>query len=59
MSKDEIRSILRAEGSVAGDSAFEVEQFRRLQEAQAKNRIQGFETITLTCGNVLSLICCS
>lgn len=59
MSKEEIRSILRAEGSAAGDSAFEIEQLRRLQESQAKNRIQGFETITLTCSNFLSLICCS
>ena len=36
MSKEEIRSILRAEGSAAGDSAFEIEQLRRLQESQAE-----------------------
>lgn len=58
MNRDEVRNNLRTEGGAAGSPLFELEQLRHLQEAQAKRRVQGFETITVTCGNFLTVICC-
>lgn len=59
MDKTVIREALCKEGDAVGSATFELEQLRMLQESQMKDRIQGFETISLTCGGFFTIMCCN
>ena len=55
MSKKEIRDQLRKECIVAGDVDFEMEQLRKVQNSGGGNDVL---TLTVTCSNIFTLVCC-
>ncbi len=55
MEKSELRNRLLKESSVAGDSAFELKQLQKAQDASEERDIH---TLTVTCSEIASIICC-
>lgn len=55
MNKMELRTLKRSKESVAGNFEKELEEIMKYKEANYLNDIM---TITVTCGGLLTLICC-
>lgn len=55
MDKRELRSKLLRESSVAGNPEFELSQLRRAQAGQESPDIH---TVTVTCGEFMTIVCC-
>lgn len=55
MSRTEARKVRRGKNTAAGNMEVEVEELRKLQN---KKQVNGIETISISCSEILSLICC-
>lgn len=55
MNRKEWREKLLQEKSVAGDTEFELGQIRKLQADQKPSEIH---TLTVTCSEIMTVICC-
>lgn len=55
MSRNERRNAKRGKASAAGSVELEL---REVQKLQGNNRVNGIETITATCSEILTIICC-
>lgn len=55
MSKEEARSAKRSGGSAAGNAAYELTELEKLQRSGVDSDIL---TITVTCSEVLTILCC-
>ncbi len=55
MEKSELRNRLLQESRVAGDSAFELKQLQKVQDASEERDIH---TLTVTCGEIFTMVCC-
>ncbi len=55
MSMTECRNAKRGKESAAGSVELEL---REVQKLQGNNKVDGIETISATCGEVFTIICC-
>lgn len=55
MDMDDRRTAKRGTQTAAGSVELEL---REVQKLQGNNRVDGFDTITVTCSEILTIICC-
>lgn len=55
MNRTEAREARRGKNTAAGNVAVEVKELGKLQN---KKQVNGIQTISISCSEILSLICC-